>query len=255
MNDALENHQPDNSIESPSQNKAEGAPREIEAKIVNLGDPQDFVRKVKAAGGKEIIGRRLLRDFGFKQSKSKTPAEPVEFTINTAGFNDQETLQAALRFLGLEITAAGGDSLTVKTPVQMPRRMVRVREDGDKVIFTTKEKRKKDVEYDDRVEIEVGLSRADVAQDLLARLGYHQDSLQEKYRTTFQMPDGVIVELNEGPQAAPWAEIEVERPEQILATAQKLGYTQQDLAGISDKEYYRRQGVSDEELKRLVFKR
>ena len=226
-------------------------PREIELKIVNLGDPQTLAERIADLGGGIVRDRRPLQDMDFTLNQGRTHTNQ-EFEIALKDFPDPQRLRDALEFLGLEVVVENKDRLRIRSKKIIPRRKARIRQDGKDISWTIKERRVKGLGIDDRVEIEVPLTDPQPALAILENTGYSLKSRAEKYRTTYQIGE-TLVELNEGPKAPPWVEIEGKTAADVFKTLQDLGYSQSDTAAISDAEYYRRHGVSDEELKDLKF--
>ena len=96
----------------------------------------------------------------------------------------------------------------------MPIRSARIRQDGEELFLTVKEKRQKGAEIDERTEVNVPISNIEAAKNLLGKIGYVLKRNQEKYRTTYKIGD-TLVELNQGPKGLPWAEVEGESQEEV----------------------------------------
>ncbi|MFA6525029.1 MAG: hypothetical protein WCT33_02015 [Patescibacteria group bacterium] len=241
----------------PGENSGEQQelPREIEAKIVNLGDPQQFLERLNALGAEPIGERRLLSDRSFRKSDMLENNSEVPFSLEE--INNRDKLKEMFRFLGIEIVSETEDGeLIVRTSKGAKTRMVRLRQDTGKMLFTVKETRKNKEGIDNRVELETELPEDSSIIELLNSVGYIVKSQKEKYRTTFAL-DGCKVELNEGPAGTPWAEIEADSEEKVLEIAQRLGYDQTDLKGMSDTDYYKLKNpeLTQEELDYMTFAR
>lgn len=228
-----------------------GPPKEIEVKIVNLGDPQVFLDKVKALGGVLAKERRLLSDTGYKINK-EVGSQKKSLDIILQNFGDAKQMEQMLQFLGLTITARTDKFVNAFKPEVLPKRTVRLRQDGEKTVWTIKEPRTKGAKVDERQELEMAVSDPQATKQLLGDAGYIVTSERQKYRTTFQLGKA-LVELNEVPKVPPWAEIEASTQDGVLEAVRLLGYSQNDTAAISDKDYYRRHGLTDEEVEFLKF--
>ncbi|MFA6391172.1 MAG: hypothetical protein WCW66_00270 [Patescibacteria group bacterium] len=230
-------------------------PREIETKIVNLGDPEEFKKRLLDLGAVLVDGRRLLQDRSFKREKDKQ-VDSTDLPFNTAEVKDPTDLQNVLELLGVDIVSEPDESgvMMIRTRAGAPVRMVRLRKENDTTVLTIKEKRNKAQTVDNRMETEVELIDENSLNQLLASMRYSHLADKEKYRTTYGL-DGCKVELNEGPIGAPWAEIEAGSEEQVIALANALGYQPEDLAGMSDADYYALKvpDLTPEELNNMTF--
>ena len=226
--------------------------REIELKIVNLGDPAKFLERVRALGGVLVKDRRLLHDEDFSLSRKRERVASEAAVVSVAEVQDLEKLRRALSLLRVEVVSEGEKEWVLKRPERMKRRMVRLRNDGGQLDFTVKQLRKKDAEIDNRAEEETGLLDDKGLRQWLIGFGYKADTVREKYRTTYHIGE-TVVDLNEGPVAPPWAEIEGPSEEEVFRMVELLGYEKKDTAAISDGDYYKSQGIDKARLKRMVF--
>jgi predicted adenylyl cyclase CyaB len=248
-------------------------PKEIEVKIINLGDPAEFIKRLEALGGVITRPRRLLRTLGFNLKSEKIEKSGSVFTFSSADFcaqgasalptgqagsggsNSLSELISTLRYLGAKIDEDKDGQITISMPKDIKKfseRDARIRRDGEETTLTVKQKRKKGAEVDERVEKNVSVVNPQTAMNLLKYLGYEAAYEREKYRATYRLGKAVV-ELNESPLGAPWAEVEAESPEKVLKIVKLLGYAKADTAAISDGEYLRRQAISKEQAKNLVF--
>ncbi|MBI3963427.1 MAG: CYTH domain-containing protein [Candidatus Kerfeldbacteria bacterium] len=232
---------------------AESVPREIEVKIVNLGDPQAFLQRIVDAGGELVVDRRLLHDEDFKLPKDPSAiSRPEQFPVAKAAVQDAEQLKAVLAYLGVSVAEENDDAIVFRNPAEPVTRTVRIRQDGGAVILTVKDKRTKGVAIDDRAEMEVPFTDAGASASVVAQTGYVPKSVKEKYRTTYAL-GGAHVELNEGPEAPPWAEVEGLDEQTVRDTVNRLGYLPEETAAISDTTYYRSHGIPEERIRSMVF--
>lgn len=230
-------------------------PREIEVKIVNLGDPQAFLQRIVDAGGELVIDRRLLHDEDFKlPTDPSAVSRPEQFPVPKAAVQDAEQLKAVLAYLGVSVAEEDDQTVVFRNPAEPMTRMVRIRQDSGAVILTVKDVRTKGVAIDDRAEMEVPFTDAGASASVVAQTGYVPKSVKEKYRTTYTL-GAAHVELNEGPEAPAWAEVEGPDAQTVWDTVARLGYTPEDTAAISDAMYYQRHGVPEERIRRMVFDR
>jgi CYTH domain-containing protein len=250
------NSEPSSPTDSDREQSAE-MPREIEAKIINLGDPEDFKKRLMELDAVLIDDRRLLQDRSFKQKKDQVYSAN-DLPFNSAEIKDPTDLQNVLELLGVDIVSEPDENgvMVIRPREGAPVRMVRIRAENDHTILTVKEKRNKQQTVDNRAETELELLDETSLQQLLDSMGYLQSGVKEKYRTSYGL-EGCKVELNEGPVGAPWAEIEADSEEKVLEIAQRLGYDQTDLKGMSDNDYYRLKmpELLPEDLDNLTFAR
>lgn len=228
---------------------------EIELKIIRLRkEDWDAVRlqkRIETLGGRLDIPRRLLEDVSFKIPKDQTQGAAT-LTVACQDFANADDLRRVVSFLGLQEKENTEGVITAEKPDELPKRSVRARRDGEKIILSVKEPRTKGAAIDNRVEEEVSVTRPAAVQKILSACGYAPESPRQKYRTSFVL-DNAHVELNEGPKAPPWIEVEAETEEKVLEIVQRLGYADTDIATFSDSEYYMHHGVPFEESRSLTF--
>lgn len=273
---------------------------ELEVKIINLGDPQVFIKQILAKGGKLEKDRRLLHDRHFQKEKqlkvigpegvfneavSSVDSQLIEpFSININDFGDKENLIRVIRLLGLDIAEDKQNPsvlIVSQTPGQtIKNRVCRLRKEDGELTLTVKSKRRQSkvrevlpnkedwqtagepaqvvsrenapLFIDDRKEQEVKVINEQAVLKILDYLGFSQKSIREKYRTTYRL-GSALVDLNEGPTAPPWAEIEDSDPDRIKETLILLGYKTEDTGAISDSEYYILNGVDPKRANNMLF--
>lgn len=232
----------------------ERPPVEIELKVVDLGPLPDFIKKIEQSGAKLVVPRRLLHDEAFKLSKEFRSGEARSFFLPTDLSTDKVQLGHALEILGLKLNGESENKINLERPSgELPRRTTRLRRDGEQLYWTVKKRRKADgATVDHRQEANVSISDPSAVSELLVGLGYKLNSVREKYRTSYDLA-GALVEVNEGPVAPPWVEVEAEDEATVLNTITQLGYGLENTARISDAAYYRGHGVPEEKLRNLVF--
>lgn len=234
---------------------------EIEVKIIRTKaedtTPEGLQRKIETLGGTLEIPRRLLEDVSFRRYK-KEARDARTYILALKDFKNQQDFERVCSLLGLKIARRNEDEIAVRTPGgPMPKRTIRLRRDGEQFMWGVKEPREQGKSFDERAEEEVVVMRPKAVDEILGALGYARDTKRQKYRTSFRLGK-THVELNAGPKAPPWIEVEAIASENataddVFATVEQLGYTRADTAAISDADYYRRQGLSDEELRDLKF--
>lgn len=232
----------------------ERVPVEIEIKVVELEPLPEFEKKLNELNATLVTKRRLIHDEAYKLPKNSREGVAQSMAVPAAGFADKTQLRHAIELLGLQIVGENDDLIQVDRLVEeLPQRTARIRRDGEKLYWTVKEKRKSDgATVDHRQEANVPISEPKAVVDFLATLGYQLNSVREKFRTSYDL-DGALVEVNEGPLAPPWLEIEAKDEATVIATLSRLGYDSQHTARISDTQYYRLHGVPDDKIDHLVF--
>jgi adenylate cyclase class 2 len=129
-------------------------------------------------------------------------------------------------------------------------RWIRLRDNGSGSTLTVKEIRHGGI--DGTNEIEVGVDRFEIANDLLGKLGFLSRSYQENRRTSFLLA-GARLEVDEWPLIPPYLEIEGDSREDVVRTAALLGYSEPDLTGENTVNVYARHGIDLKTHARLSF--
>lgn len=235
-------------------NPEHGKDFEIEVKIVNLGNPDLLVTKLEAIGADLEIPKRRIVDRYFNVDESSLPELSKPSDINVSKVSDYENLEKVILFLGFSILSKTKDIWEISRTVPAPRRTVRIRLDGDKYQLTVKSPRVKNTTHDNRIEMNINIDSPEVAEGILFKMGYQRKSLTEKDRLSYRLDD-CLVDINYGPTAPPWGEIEGPDEASIFAVARKLGYGETDLASMSDNDYYKKFGISKKQLKSMTFEK
>jgi adenylate cyclase, class 2 len=225
---------------------------EIEIKVVNLGSPEVLIAKILSLGGKLVKPKRRIQDTSFNLSKDNYLQVSEKTTLNITGIENLDDLHKMLDFLGLNIVKKENGGLVVTRKEVLPRRTMRIRNDGGILEWTAKEKREKNATHDEREELNVVIKSDASLVDFLEEVGYLKKNISEKDRESYEFNE-CLVEINYGPMAKPWAEIEGPSREKIFETAKILGYAESDLSSMSDQRYYESQGISKDQLQNMVF--
>ncbi len=231
-------------------------PREVETKIIEGFNREELIKKIQKEGGVPEGENILIQDRTFRVDKTAGIQEssfPMRVPLrDMQDQNDRASLRQALRLLGLKITEfvheSEGDAYVVALKSRIKSRPVRFRRIGDgELYFTVKERRKKNPEdnIDNRIEIEVPISRTQPLESLLGALGYREDQSLDKRvtRTSYKVGD-TKVEFNSAPHLGipDWVEIEGHNPDAIKKTAELLGIPQASFRSMSLKsqmEYFK----------------
>ncbi len=225
---------------------------EIEVKIINLGNPELLINKLEAIGAELEIPKRRIRDEYFNLHEGSLPEFIENKEIKLAGITDFVNLDKIFNFLGFNIVNKSPSFWTINRTLPPERRTIRIRMDDKKYVWTVKNPRTKGHSHDERTEINVDINDPKDAQNILSLLGYEPKLISEKDRITYSLND-CLVEINYGPMATPWGEIEGPSKDKIFETAKILGYGNEDLASMSDGDYYKAQGVKKKQLKEMTF--
>ncbi|MSU75427.1 MAG: hypothetical protein EXS55_02860 [Candidatus Magasanikbacteria bacterium] len=231
-------------------------PQEIETKIIRrvpktLGDFESLMKKV---GATIHIPRRLLSDRRYRLKNSR----PVSTAVPVSVFMDEGRGHATLEFLGLTVIGIQNNIVSLTAEI-LPRRVVRLRHDGTKIIWTVKEMIIADNgrsrgQVKQRGEVEVELLTFQPIEKLLKEIGYQCVSEREKFRTTYSL-ETTLIEWQESPSplVTPWMEVEGPSIAAVKEIIARLGFAERDMAAISDAEYLYRSGVPNKQIRRLVF--
>ncbi|MFD1321980.1 hypothetical protein [Micromonospora sonneratiae] len=119
-------------------------------------------------------------------------------------------------------------------------RWIRLRDTGSGATLAVKEIRHDGIDGTD--EIEVGVDRFEVANDLLGRIGFVAKSYQENRRTSFVL-DGARLEVDEWPLIPPYLEIEADSRDAVLGVAAVLGFNEAELTAENTLKIYSRYGI------------
>jgi adenylate cyclase, class 2 len=131
-------------------------------------------------------------------------------------------------------------------------RWIRLRDTGDESTIAVKEIRHDGIDGTDETEVVVG--DFDVANALLAKLGFVPRSYQENRRTSFTISEARL-EIDEWPLIPPYLEIEASSRDEVLRVAGLLGYSERRLTAENTIGVYARHGIDLAALPRLTFPR
>lgn len=129
-------------------------------------------------------------------------------------------------------------------------RWIRLRDDGTRTTLTVKHIRHDGIDGTDEWELEV--DDFTTANALLAQLGYQPKSYQENRRASYTLQDARL-EIDTWPHIPPYLEIEADTHQQVLATAQQLGYTEDQLTGENTTKIYTHYGIDLTTYTHLAF--
>jgi len=113
---------------------------------------------------------------------------------------------------------------------------IRLRTNGKKTTLTIKEL--KDYSISGTKEKEIIVSDFEMTNEILKELGYIPESYQENKRTRYHL-DGVEIDLDSWPLIPPYVEIEGNSEEEVIQTAEKLGYSKEDLVSLDVENIFR----------------
>ena len=118
------------------------------------------------------------------------------------------------------------------------RSYIRVRDEGDKVTITFKQRKGKD-SLTNTTEIETTVGDFDTMVELLKAAGWDYSTYQESKRETWQYKDVEVV-IDEWPWINPYIEIEGESEHEVKSAAAELGFDWNDaMFGSVDVIYNR----------------
>ncbi len=245
------------------------APKETESKIVNLGPEANFLRNIELIKQNELIKseeiypERLLIDEVYElekdtqSGKKKKRQIDLQLDVGIIDPSDVETFIKSIEFLGLNVTK-NQVGLQISGEFKGKKATVRVRKDGNTDFLTVKANRKKDGSIKIADEYESKLENPEAVKNFLESLGYRKEEHREKLRTTWQIVfkgQKVKIELNKSSNSKVPAWIEIEGPNKdiIVEVAQLVGYNKKDMTDLSDRQLYKKNGLTAEEIKNLRF--
>ena len=129
-------------------------------------------------------------------------------------------------------------------------RWVRLRSNGVETTLTVKE-----IESDaigGTKEWEIVVSDMDSALIILEKIGIKPRGYQENNREEYNL-DGVQVVIDHWPKLDPYVEIEAENSKAVVATAEKLGFSYDDLVASNTSDLYKAIGIDLKEVAELKF--
>lgn len=123
----------------------------------------------------------------------------------------------------------------------------RLRQEGEHAFFTVK-KRVANDEAVIRDEHQVEVSNFDTFLSAVELLGFTVFRRREKYRETYELKEGVKIEIDLYPQMQPYAEIEATSEEALWDTVAQLGYSKEETSAQTATELIRSMGLNPDSL-------
>jgi len=117
---------------------------------------------------------------------------------------------------------------------------VRLRDAGGRATLAVKHIRHDGIDGTDEAEVAVGDFESAAA--VLAAAGLTPNGYQENRRHSFTL-DKVRLEIDSWPMIPPYLEIEADTPEEVTATAHRLGYPPESLTSENTTKVYARYGI------------
>lgn len=133
---------------------------------------------------------------------------------------------------------------------------LRVRDEGDKVTMTFKQRKYgDDPKKDEGVkEVEVVVSDFEQTIEILKSAGMKTKFYEENWRVLYVL-DGVEICLDAWPLIPPYVEIEADSWEKVDAMAKKLGFNPADKLICPTMEIYKHYGINENDYSVLTFDR
>lgn len=247
--------------------KKEKVHEELETRLTEIDKPS-FIQSLERAGAVLVRKERFVVDDRFGLPKKSGLG--FEYELDASCVEPEKNLEfnKTFRLMGFEVENPTITSFFklkyVGIPAQEKRSdyTVRVRNDGGRKVLTVKGKMKAIGDVKKRPEEEVELTDLQVIRDFFRANGFKLTSHREKKRTTYKLdvvlPDGKTeqvtfeIDVSVKKKLEPWAEAESPSTEAIHEAIKKIGYTGQTLA-ISESDYMRSKGLSEEEIKDIRF--
>jgi len=131
-----------------------------------------------------------------------------------------------------------------------PNRWVRLRTDGYKTTLAIKEIISQTADGTNEWEVET--SDIDVTLKILEKIGISPRGYQENTRSEYVL-DGDILSIDSWPKLQPFIEIEAESEAKIIAIAEKLGFSKDDISYKDVDTLYSDIGIELKTTPRLTF--
>jgi adenylate cyclase, class 2 len=133
---------------------------------------------------------------------------------------------------------------------------LRVRDEGDKVTLTFKQRTDVQAGRQDSGmrEIEVEVNDFDHTQQLLRAIGMEPKFYEENWRTLYQL-DGVDLCIDEWPLIPPYLEIEADSWDKVDSTALKLGLDPAEKQICATMQVYEKYGINENDYAVLTFEK
>jgi len=176
----------------------------------------------------------------------------IEYEAKVLGVDVEDLTQRILRAGGVLVAGARLQRrhvFDIDRPAN-PARWMRLRTNGDTTTVSIKHIKHDGI--DGTHEIETPVGDFDGMHLVLRELGYLPKSYQENRRTSFVL-DGVQLEIDEWPLIPPYLEIEGPGKDEVVATAEALGYGIDDLTSENTREVYLRYGLDLSNFPELKF--
>ena len=134
-------------------------------------------------------------------------------------------------------------------------RWLRLRDEGDRVTLTFKNRSERSITGTQEVEVEV--SNYDKAHQIIELSSVPHYAYQENKRESWEL-DGAQIEIDTWPRCKPHVEVEATSEEEVRAVAEKLGFNWQDaFFDTADEIYAKQNGLTKEQalkdFKNVIF--
>lgn len=127
---------------------------------------------------------------------------------------------------------------------------LRLRTDGHQTTLTLKHIQHEGI--DGTKEVEITVEDFDATQTILALLGFSEKNIQENQRESYLLDD-VQIEIDTWPGIPSYLEIEGPNKEAVLAMAERLGFSKEQVTTMNTYDVYRRYGKDITKQKELRF--
>ncbi len=141
-------------------------------------------------------------------------------------------------------------------PLDQNNSWLRVRDEGDKVTVSFKQRQgvKKGQNDAGMKEVEVSVDDFEKMAEVFRSIGMVTKFYEENRRTLFEL-DGVEVAIDEWPMIPPYVEIEGPSWAQVDGVAKKLGFDPKDKMICSTMQVYEKYGIEEKAYEVLTFKK
>lgn len=242
---------------------------ETETKIKYFGTRSDFAKQMNSLHAMPVKDTRLIDDLRFSANEKLRPRSVYSFSPEIVFQKKEQSdfvkVSKIFELLGFTVKQHDSHNFKIESS-ETSQKTIRLRNDGGVWVFTVK----KDLNPQDenasngiqkKEELEIELNDPTELRNLLNKLGFSVSSHRQKYRTSYKLKSGQIVELNESPALNKfdvpfWIEIEAENEPAILDAAKQLGFNKEHFFKGSDKKFIKNNSgkkVKEAELNELLF--
>jgi adenylate cyclase class 2 len=174
----------------------------------------------------------------------------IEFEAKVIDINKEELETKIIQLGGSKIGKVLMKRYVYDINPEQRGHWIRLRDDGKQTTLTVKKIHHDGISGTEEEEIiveDLGKTNA-----LLVLMGFTPKAYQENERTSFVLNNAQL-EIDHWPMIPPYLEIEADSKEQVIETAQLLGYQEEQLTGENTVKIYARYGIDLDNISDLRF--